>query len=173
MLWKSSLFLLALLVLPACELGLLSPKEAAPSQVVSHGLVTQLSVDRAAIERGEEFGATFWIRNTRSEPIHLESLCNALARGVVYRNGHEVGFIGSGSGCRTAISTYNIAAGETLKWQWQVKAAIILRAYPDGREPDMALAEPGQYIFQVEPDVYRINGAEAQLPKMEQRILVR
>jgi len=171
--YKSSLLLPALVVLSACAMDMLSPNEQAPAYALSNGLEMQLSIDPTEIGPGEEFTATYSVRNTRAESVRLESLCNALAKGVVYRNSEEVGFVGSGSGCRTAISTYDIAAGETLEQRWRVKAAIILRAYPDGREPDIALAESGQYIFRAEPDVYSINGAKAKFPKVEQRIVVR
>jgi hypothetical protein len=91
---------------------------------------------------------------------------------VVYRDGEEIGFIGSGSGCYTAISHHEIPAGGSLEWNWEVRAAVILRAYPDGRDPDVALAEPGEYLFRVEPRVFRIDGADERLPQLEQRIVV-
>jgi hypothetical protein len=173
MLPRGYLLLLALAVLPACAMDLLPPKEVAQNEAVSTGLTTQLILNRTELAPGGEFTATYSIRNSRAQPIRLESLCNAIARGVVYRNGEEVGFTGSGSGCRNAISTYEIASGARLEWRWTVTAAVILRAYPDGREPDVALAEAGQYVFRVEPDVYLINGMAGKLPKMEQQIMVR
>jgi hypothetical protein len=132
----------------------------------------QLSVDRTKIRPGEEFTATYSIRNARPESVQLKSLCSALARGVVYRSGHEVRLVGSSSGCRTAIGTHLIAAGQTVEWQWRVRAAVILRAYPDGREPDVALAEAGQYVFRVEPDVFQVDGVDLQLPTQELRFAV-
>jgi hypothetical protein len=173
MLSRAYLLLLALAVLPACAMDLLPPKEVARNQAVSTGLTTQLSLDRSEVAPGGEFTATYSIRNSRAQPIRLESLCNSVARGVVYRDGGEVGFTGSGSGCRNAISTYEVASGATLEWKWTVTAAVILRAYPDGREPDVALAEAGQYVFRVEPDVYLIDRMAGKLPKMDQQIVVR
>lgn len=144
----------------------------APGAVISHGLVMHLSLDRTEVEPGEAFTATYTIRNSRSEAVLLESSCSQPARGVVYQNDQEVNFTGSGSGCYTSIGTHNIAAGETLTRQWEVEAAIIIKAYPDGRPPDVEPAAPGHYVFRVTPDVFQINGAQAQLPAVEEAIEV-
>jgi hypothetical protein len=54
-----------------------------------------------------------------------------------------------------------------------VHAAIIVKAYPDGREPDIELTPPGEYLFRVEPDVLTVNGVQARLPVIEKKFTVR
>lgn len=170
---RAPLNLLLTLGLLGCELGVLSPGDPALNLASVDGLRTELRLDRTAVDRGKEFTATFRIQNTRSEDVALESLCVAIARGVVYREGERIGFVGSGSGCFTTLRTYEIDAGETFEWSWRIKAATTVRAYPDGRPPDLAPAEQGEYIFRVEPDVWTVNGVEARLPQLEQRFTVR
>jgi hypothetical protein len=169
---KRTFVLLTVVGIAACETNSVAPDEASLRRAVSNRLETQLSVDRTDVTPGEEFIATYSIRNTRAESVRLESSCTAIAKGVVYRNSQEVEFVGSGSGCYPAIGVHEIAAGEAIEWQWKVKAAVVLWVYPDGRQ-DIALAEPDQYLFRVEPDVFRISEADAQLPALDLRVDVK
>jgi hypothetical protein len=169
---KCIVLLLTAAAIAGCEINSLAPEEAPLSQALAHGLVTRLVVDRTEVAPGGSFTATYSITNTGSGPVQLESTCVAIARGVVYRNGTETPFIGSGSGCYTAIGSHVIAAGETLERHWQLEAAILLRAHPDGSR-EVAPAQPGDYIFRVIPDVFRIDGAEARLPALERPVSVR
>jgi hypothetical protein len=162
---------MALLLLPAVVF--LAGCSSFENPLPDDGLVMELSLDRTEVESGGTFTATYSIRNTNLEPVLLTTACFAFARGVVYQNDQEKAFMGSSSGCYTSIGTYEIDAGETLTRQWEVEAAIIIKAYPDGRPPDIELAAPGHYVFRVQPDVFEINGAQAQLPSVEQAIEVR
>lgn len=151
----------------ACDHSLLAPG----SEFVD-GFQVDLVLDRTEVAPGETFTATFSIHNSRDESVTIESLCVALARGVVYRDGHEARLIGSGSGCYTAIGHVTIEPGDSFVREWEVTAATILKAYPDGRPPDTEPAEPGDYLFRVEFDIYRINGEDAELPDLGRRFVV-
>jgi hypothetical protein len=166
------LLLTGFLFIAACGTDSIAPGEVALSHAIAHGLETKLFIDPVDVGPGGAFTAEYSITNSRAEPVHLKSSCIAIARGVVYRDGDEARFIGSGSGCYTAVGNYKIAAGETFRWTWQVEAAIVLRAYPDGTQ-DIEDAKPGEYVFRVKPDVFEINEVRAQLPVLEQGIQVR
>jgi hypothetical protein len=174
MIVRHRLLPLPFLLLAACGAGPAGPAEMlSAAQLEALGLATQLVVDRGEVAPGGEFTARYTISNTGTAPVRLESACVAVARGVVYKSGNVANFTGSGSGCYTAIGTHDIAPGATLERTWQVRAAIIVRAYPDGREPDIELAARGEYVFRVEPDVLTVKGVEARLPNLEQKIRVR
>lgn len=169
---NASLLLFALFLLPACERGTPFASERPPLQNAAGEFATQLTVDRAEIRPGEEFTGSYSFHNHRTEPVQLLSGCTALARGTVYRNAELVDFVGSSGGCREAVSAYEVAAGETLTVQWQVRATVV-RVHADGRPPELAPAEPGPYVFRVEPDVIQLDGESFRLPALEQSITVR
>jgi hypothetical protein len=168
-----SLLVLAVVSVAACASDLVGPSGLAPSTATAEGLVVQLSVDREQVNAGEAFTFVYTIRNSGSLPVELESVCTALARAVVYRNSQEVGFAGSGSGCYNAMSTHRLEPGSTATSQWTIRAATILRAHPDGREPDLTPAAPGEYVVRAEPNVHRVNGVATQLPRLEHRLIVK
>jgi hypothetical protein len=175
MTWKHSMPALAalapaVLALAACAADTLAPGDT--ELAVGEVLVTDLSLDRTTVAPNGTFTATYTIRNTGPEGVRLTTACAALARGVVYHTGAEVGFMGSGSGCRTAIGHYDIPAGEVIAWRWDVRAAIIVEAYPDGRPPLTRAAERGVYTFRAEPDVIMINETAATLPPLSRVVLV-
>jgi hypothetical protein len=171
---RHELLPVAFLVLAACGTGPVGPAETlSAAQLDALGLATDIVIDRGEVARGGEFAVTYTISNTGTAPVRLESACVAVARGVVLHGGNVANFIGSSSGCYTAIGTHDIAAGAMLERTWQVPAAIIVKAYPDGREPDIELAPAGEYVFRVEPDVLTVNGVQARLPAIEQKITVR
>jgi hypothetical protein len=164
----------AFLLLSACGTDAVGPVETlSAAQLDALGLAADIVIDRSEVARGGEFAVTYTIINTGTAPVRLESACVAVARGVVLRGGNVANFIGSSSGCRTAIGTHDIAADATLQMTWQVRAAIIVQAHPDGREPDIEPAPAGEYVFRVEPDVLTVNGVEARLPVIEQKFTVR
>jgi hypothetical protein len=175
MTWKRSMQALAALGLAAVVLAGCAEDPLAPGAAqlaVGEALVTELSLDRTAIAPGGTFTATYTIRNTGAEAVRLTTACTSLARGVVYRAGAEVGFMGSGSGCYTAIGHYAVPAGGALEWRWDVRATIIVEAYPDGRPPLTREAEPGEYTFRVEPNVIMIDDTQATLPPLSRTVRV-
>jgi hypothetical protein len=168
--WKLSSLALGCLALAACNGALLGP---APAQLsAADVLVGQLTVAPSLIAPGGSLTATYTIYNAGPEDAHLTTACVALARGVVYHGDVEAHFIGSGSGCRTALGQYLVPAGETLRWSWDVTASIMIEAYPDGRPPLTRPVEPGVYVFRVEPDVMIVNGEQASLPHLSHAIVV-
>jgi hypothetical protein len=178
MTWKHSMPALAALApalapalaLAACAADTLAPGDA--QLAAGEVLVTELSLDRTTVAPNGTFTATYTIRNTGAEGVRLTTACTALARGVVYRTGAEVAFMGSGSGCYTAIGHYDIPAGGAIAWRWDIRAAIIVEAYPDGRPPLTRAAERGEYTFQAEPNVMMINETAATLPRLSRVLLV-
>jgi hypothetical protein len=161
---------LALAALAACAADTLAPGDA--QLAAGEVLVTELSLERTTVAPNGAFTAIYTIRNTGAEAVRLTTACNALARGVVYRAGAEVAFMGSGSGCYTAIGHYTVPAGGAIAWRWDVRAAIIVEAYPDGRPPLTRAAERGEYTFRAEPDVIMVDETAATLPRLSRMVLV-
>jgi hypothetical protein len=167
-----NLFILAVggLAMSACSVDLAAP-EPAPN-LMAGALVAELTVAPSAVAPYGTFTATYTVHNTGSEDAHLTTACAAPARGVVYLGEAEAHFMGSSSGCRTSLGQHSIPAGGMLQRSWEVTAAIIVEAYPDGRPPLTRPAEPGEYVFRVEPDVMMINGAQAELPALSHAVVV-
>jgi hypothetical protein len=168
--WKYGILAVGGLALASCNGGALAPEDI--QLTGSEFVASELGLDRTVVVPGETFTATYTIRNTGSEDAELTTACTALARGVIYRDGAEAPFLGSSSGCYTAIGHHVVPAGGVIEWSWDVTAAIIVKAYPDGRPPEIGEAEPGQYVFQVEPNVIMIDGAHATLPRLSRTVVV-
>ena len=130
-----------------------------------------LDIDPTHINHDGEITAVYSIRNNTSQTVEMVSGCTQFARGIVYKGDQIIGLKGSADGCFTAISTHEIAAGENLEFEWQVKPFTV-RFFPDDREPDTTFAEPGEYTFTVSPDVFEINGEEARLPEVENTFVI-
>lgn len=143
------------------------------SDISTDGLRLQLEVEpaRMNVNPEEEFSVTYSVQNNNAETVKLVSGCTAFARGIVLRKKKVVGLQGSADGCFTAISSYEIPAGEKMELEWQVKP-FSLRIYPDDRKPDTTLAQPGEYIFKVKPDIIEIDGRKDSLPEIERKIVL-
>ncbi|WP_073060286.1 hypothetical protein [Fodinibius roseus] len=160
------------LFLAGCEL---QQQSAEPySDISTDGLRLQLEVEPAQITVNpeEEFTVTYSVQNNNPEKVKLVSGCTAFARGMVFRQEEVVRLEGSSDVCFTAISSYEIPAGEKLELEWQVKP-FSLKTYPDDREPDTTLAEAGKYTFRVKPDIMKINGEETSLPDIERKVVLK
>lgn len=130
-----------------------------------------LNITPTHISQDEEITATYLISNNSSQSINLVSACTQLARGVVFEEEQFIELIGSTDICFTAISEYEIAAGEFLEMEWNIKP-IYVNYYTDGREPDTTFANPGEFVFTVKPDVFEVNKEQISLPKMEGTFII-
>lgn len=159
--------LLATLPLLACDgQGTAPPGEILLSTHRAHGLELRLSIDPAATASGETFTATLTITNRRDSAATLISGCTQLARGVVYRAGEEEqqSFIGTGDGCFTAISQYQLDVGESFEQVWNARATN--QVYLGDFEWETVPAPGGDYVFRVSPDVITIDQESARLPDL-------
>jgi len=131
----------------------------------------QLEIDPTRINQDGEVTATYSIHNNSSLTIEMVSGCTQLARGVVFKDDEVVGLKGSSTGCFTGISTHIIDSDEKFESEWKVKP-ILVRIFPDDREPDTTFADPGEYTFIVKPDVIKVNGEENVLPEIERTFII-
>ena len=159
---------LATLSLLACDGQGTAPVGDIPSNAqLVNGLELRLSIDPTVTAPGDKFTATFTITNRRDTATTLTRGCVVLARGVVYRAGQEEdqSFIGTGDGCYTAISTYQLDVGESVQQVWNVSAAR--QFYRGDLQFETVLASNGDYLFRVAPDVIKIDQESARLPELE------
>lgn len=163
MIGKRILMALALMAGAACSSDPTAPI-ATPGELAINGLVTRVTIDRPAVERGGEFTVTYTVTNIRKEPVELVIDCGRIAQGIVYRGRREVQMVGSGSGCFPAWGSLTIAAGDEHAIRWWVSTTI--RDWSTEHGIRSANAEAGHYIFRVEPNVARIGGERARLPGM-------
>lgn len=173
--------LVAILSLPGCDRHAAAPA----TDVVSlgalgsdtqraHGLDLTLRIDPATPASGDSFTATFAITNRRGEAVTLTSGCTSIARGVVHRAEDDewLPFIGTTSGCYTALSSYRIEVGETVTRVWDAQATT--REYLGDFKWKITAAPPGDYVFRVLPDVIWIDDQQAaRLPELEAAFQVR
>lgn len=166
--------LVATLALLACDGQGTGPRNdiLLGTQVV-HGLELKLRIDPASTAPGGDFTAILTMTNRRSQPTTLTSGCIVLARGVVYRAGDEErqSFIGTGDGCFTALSSYQLDIGETFEQVWHATAAN--RVYLGDFQWETTPASEGDYVFRVSPDVITIDQESARLPTLEIAFRVR
>ena len=162
------MMLLAILPLVACDgQGTGPPDEILLGRHRVLGLEHNVRIDPASTAPGGDFTAILTLTNHRSQPTTLTSGCIVLARGVVYRAGDEEGqsFIGTGDGCFTALSSYQLDVGETFEQVWHATAAN--RVYLGDFQWEIIPASEGDYVFRVSPDVITIDQESARLPELE------
>lgn len=125
----------AAMVLAAC-----SADVSGPGEVVTDDLRIALVVAPTAIERQEALTATLSLENRTTAPLELTSSCTALALIRTIRGGQPVDLEGSAGGCFTAITPFELGAGETLTRTYEIRAVR-----RDGEPVDR-----GTYVLQVD-----------------------
>ncbi|MEX0662942.1 MAG: hypothetical protein WEA58_02180 [Balneolaceae bacterium] len=161
----NSIFIAIFIITSGCDMIDQSSKSS------NNDFNIDLDINPTHINHDGEITAIYSIRNNTSQTVEMVSGCTQLARGIVFKDDQVIGLNGSADGCFTAISTHEIAAGENLEFEWQIKPFSV-RFYPDDREPDTTFADSGKYVFTVKPDVFEVNKEQKRLPELERTFVI-
>jgi hypothetical protein len=129
------------------------------------GTVTDLRVDLrlepSVVRAGESMTASLVINNPTGDTIRLVSGSSCIATLDVLVDGQRLDMQGTGFGCLAVITTFHIAAGDSLTRTFGLVTWL--------REP----RAPWRYIEPLPPGVYRLRAAmQVDLPDQEHEFLV-
>lgn len=131
-----------------------------------------IEISDKEVEPGENFTATYSIRNLTGQPIYMTTTPPRFANAIVRKGGEIVEMVGKGSGGPGISGYHYLGVGKTLHGEFEVEART-RRLDLETQTIIYTPVEAGEYVLEISFNVWIINEETIRLPELERTFWVK